>query len=134
MKNSIAKLDHINFTVNNLQESITWYQKVFHFELVESGRSAKGKRWGILKSGDSMLAITEYPEKKVYEGEEFHQSYHFGLRLDDAKEWQEKIDKYQLKTYYMSPVKYPHSTSWYVKDPTGNEIEVAIWKNNEIRF
>ena len=134
MKNSVAKLDHVNFTVSNLNETAEWYKNIFNFELVEEGVSQTGHKWGILKSGDTMLAITEYPEKTWYFGDKFHQTYHFGLRLKNKNEWEEKIKDYDLETFYSSPITYPHSTSWYVKDPTGNEIEVAIWANNEVMF
>ncbi len=36
-----------------------------------------------------------------------------------------------LDTYYW---RYPHSESWYVNDPTGWEIEVALWDNDQVRF
>ena len=134
MKNKIAKLDHLNFTVSNFEDSVDWYHKIFNFPLVESGLNLEGRKWGILRSGDTMLAISEHSERQVYHGEDFHQAYHFGLRLLDQEEWQNKLREYNLATYYDSPVAYPNSTSWYVKDPTGNEIEVAIWKNDEVRF
>ncbi len=47
---------------------------------------------------------------------------------------EQKVREYNLDAFYSSPIPYPHSTSWYVKDPTGNEIEVAIWQNNEVKF
>ncbi len=40
------KLDHINLTVENLKESIEWYRKIFGFELVESGATPQGNKWG----------------------------------------------------------------------------------------
>lgn len=86
MKNKISKLDHLNFTVNNLENSIKWYKDVFNFKKVEGGISSENKKWAIIKSGDIMLALTEAPNKKLYQGEDFHKIYHFGLRLTDAKE------------------------------------------------
>jgi hypothetical protein len=35
---------------------------------------------------------------------------------------------------YGGPVRWPHSTAWYVTDPTGWEIEVALWDGGEVRF
>ena len=29
---------------------------------------------------------------------------------------------------------WPHSTSWYIRDPTGYQIEVVYWHHDEIRF
>ena len=134
MKNSVTHLDHVNFTVNNFQESVDWYKEIFNFDLVEEGIGLTGQRWGILKSGDTMLAITEYPEWEQPEAEDHHKIYHFGFRLRDKEEWQEKLNEHKLETYFASPIDYPHSTSWYVRDPTGNSIEVSIWDNNTVRF
>lgn len=134
MKNNIAKLDHINFTVENFNETVKWYKNIFNFDLVESGFNLKGNKWGILKSGDTMLAITEYPNRKSYIDDSYHKVYHFGLRLIDKSEWLKKLKAFRLETFYSSPVNYPNSTSWYVKDPTGHEIEVAIWNQNKVIF
>ena len=104
MKNSVATLDHVNFTVSNLDESVGWYKKVFNFELVEQGVSQAGDRWGILKSGNTMLAITEYPERILYSGNEYHQIFHFGLKLKCKTEWATKIKEHDLETFYATRV------------------------------
>ena len=31
-------------------------------------------------------------------------------------------------------VAWPHATAWYVLDPTGYEIEVALWDDDVVRF
>lgn len=134
MKNKIAQLDHLNFSVKNFQESVDWYKKIFNFNLVEQGTSQNGLPWGILKSGDNMLAISEHPNSKIPNREDYHQMFHFGLRLIDEQEWRQKVEQFQLETFYSSPVIYPNSKSWYVVDPTGNMIEVAIWHNNKVKF
>ena len=134
MRNQIARIDHINFSVDNFHESVCWYKKVFNFELVEEGIRDDGNRWGILRNGDSMLAIGEWPEKSLLKGNEFHQMYHFGIYLENREEWERTMKENSLQTFYSSPIRYPHSTSWYVKDPTGYKIEVSIWKDNTVRF
>jgi catechol-2,3-dioxygenase len=134
MRNKVAKLDHLNFTVSNFDKATAWYKEIFHFELVEEGKSPEGVRWGILRSGDSMLAISEYPNKKEYRGVDDHVMNHFGLKLTDRKAWEKPMEEFELKAYYPSPVEYPNSTSWYVQDPSGNKIEVAIWHNDRVRF
>lgn len=128
------KLDHLNFTVNSFAETAEWYKKIFGFEIVEQGLNESKKPWGILRNGDAMLAITENDKKKVDESDEFHRIYHFGLRITDKEDWEQKLKEYKLKTYFGTPVRYPHSYSWYVKDPTGNTIEVVHWDDDEIRF
>ena len=51
-----VQIDHVNFSVHNFSESVRWYNEIFNFDLVEEGND-HGHRWGILRNGDSMLAI-----------------------------------------------------------------------------
>ena len=133
MKNSQGILDHVNFTVNNFNASVDWYKRVFHFDLVEEGVNKIGKKWGILRNGNNMLAISEYPDRKVNECENYHRMNHFGIRLVDTQEWEETLKREKVQIGY-GIITYPNSKSWYVLDPTGNEIEVSIWKDNTVRF
>jgi catechol 2,3-dioxygenase-like lactoylglutathione lyase family enzyme len=129
-----ASLDHLNLTVRNFEESVAWYGKVFGFSLVEQGVEDDGP-WGILRSGDSMLCIYESPGlKEPNESEDSYQIYHFGLRVRDRQAWEETVKREKLETYYGSPVRYPHSLSWYITDPTGYMIEVALWKGDSVAF
>jgi len=84
-----------------------------------------------------MLCIYESPGRTLLEDEgesgAYHQIYHFGLRIRDRKAWEQTVSREKLETYYGSPVRYPHSHSWYVTDPTGHMIEVALW-DAEVRF
>ena len=129
-----AQLDHINFTVSDIKKTIQWYDNIFNFKVVESGFRDDGAPWAIIRSGDSMLAFSERPERTLHERDKDHRIFHFALRLTNKTEWEATVKKYKIKLGYGGPVKYPNSTSWYVQDPTGYEIEVAIWDNNEIKF
>jgi len=134
---SVKHLDHLNMTVKNLEETKDWYKRVFGFELVESGLRS-GMKWGILKSGEAMLCIYEYPElgmpSKAASKNNPHTINHFGLRITDRKKWQDIVDKESLEVLYGGEVRYPKSTSWYVLDPTGYEIEVALWDRDIVAF
>ena len=44
--------------------------------------------------------------------------FHFGLRVDNEDEWKAKIKKHDLKLYYGGKIAYPHSRSWYIRDPS----------------
>lgn len=84
-----------------------------------------------------MLCIYEDPNLKGPEHLEssgIHYIAHFGLRISNEDEWKKKIKDLSLKVFYSGAVRYPRSTSWYVQDPTGYEIEVALWDNNQISF
>jgi len=135
----IAGFDHLNLTVRDFGESVAWYRRLFRFELVEEG-VREGVRWGILRSagarGTAMLCIYERPEygkadPEALGGHRLHGIRHFGLRIEDEGEWRALVEREKIETEEMC---WPHSTSWYVNDPTGYEIEVAHWKGGRIRF
>lgn len=131
------KLDHINLTVENLTDSIEWYGKVFGFELVESGTTPQGVRWGIIAFNDSMICMSEYAGRfsadKV-EDKSVHQIYHFGIRVSDIEKWEQIVKDHKLKLYYGGQIECPFSKSWYVHDPSGHEIEVSHADQERLQF
>ena len=81
----IKFIDHLNMTVRNLDESLDWYARVFGFEWVESGER-EGVRWAIIRSGEAMLCLYEYPDR-IYEGP-YAEVPHHGIRHFVAVHWQ----------------------------------------------
>ena len=131
-----VRLDHVNMTVNNIDESIHWYQKIFGFEKVEGGLTPQGHPWAIIAIQDSMISMSEYQRIAADENKDTsaHRVYHFGFRIDDADQWRNKIRQHGLKLYYDGEIKYPHSRSWYVHDPSGHEIEVSCTDGGPLKF
>lgn len=131
------KLDHVNLTVGNLNESVDWYGKVFGFELVEHGIGRVGQRWAIVAKNDSMICMSEYVERKSaaqdYD-EDHHKFYHFGIRVSDVEAWEEKVKSLKLRLYYGGVNDYPGSKSWYIHDPSGHEIEVSYANGQPLKF
>ena len=131
------KLDHINLTVANLNESIEWYKKIFSFELAESGTTPLGTKWGIVAFNDNMICMSEDPKRisaDKFEDESAHQIYHFGIRISDENEWRQIVTRYSLKLYYGGINDYPSSRSWYIQDPSGHSIEVSFAGDEPLRF
>jgi len=133
----VKQLDHVNLSVASFAESAAWYRRVFGFQVVEQG-VIENRPWGVLRSGDALLCIYERPDLKfagyrVQQGRGMHALAHFGLRITDRKAWEETIAREKVSCVY-SDFRYPHSTSWYVVDPTGWEIEVALWDNDAVQF
>jgi catechol-2,3-dioxygenase len=132
----IKHLDHINMTVNSFQESASWYKRVFGFEIVEEGVQ-NGQPWGVLRSGDALLCIYQAPGRSLNNRFELadlrrHGVSHFAFRIQDEQIWNDTIAAQNLEILYDGEVLWTNSKSWYLKDPTGYEIEVALWKNDEI--
>ncbi len=128
-------IDHLNLTVRDFGESADWYRRVFGFEVVEDKRDASGARWGVLRCGDALLCIYEHPELRMEdEPEGIHRVNHFGLRISDRAAWEATMGREGVVAGYGGAVRWPHSTAWYVTDPTGWEIEVALWDGNRVAF
>jgi lactoylglutathione lyase len=132
----IKQFDHLNMTVADLDKSLDWYQRVFGFEGVESGKSEYG-RWAIIKSGEAMLCLYER-ENRSYESAygdvPHHGINHFAIRITDSDEWREVVERENVEIQFGEEIRYPNSTSWYVVDPTGYQIEVVHWDEDKIRF
>jgi lactoylglutathione lyase len=125
---SVKHLDHLNLQVGDLADSIRFYRDTFGFEPVERGRH-DGTPWAIIRSGEAMLCLYEQTDLRPGAG-----LNHFGLRISDEAEWEETLARTRVPVRYGGAVRWPHSTAWYVKDPSGYEIEVVLWHDDAIRF
>ncbi|MCA9563106.1 MAG: VOC family protein [Myxococcales bacterium] len=135
---NVFHIDHLNMTVRNFEESADWYGRVFGFEVVERGVQ-DGQPWGVIKRGDAMLCIYEQgdfafvaPSQRMKQ--KHHGFWHFALKIDDREEWLKRVEQENLEVQYGGAIDWPHSTSWYVSDPTGYQIEVVLWDENRPRF
>ncbi len=118
-------IDHLNMYVNNLEESISFYQKVFGFKVYEKGRgfSAAYPYAIIGKSKVLMLALYENHEA----GSEKRLN-HIGINITNFEEALEVIkdNSVEISIYGDKEIiEYPNSKSIYIKDPDGNEIELS---------
>jgi catechol 2,3-dioxygenase-like lactoylglutathione lyase family enzyme len=133
------RLDHLNLSVRDFDETAAWYGRVFGFALVEEG-VWEGVRWGVLRSGegrgDALLCVYHHPEFDFLSPEEQgrrrqHGIRHPGFRITDLAHWLRTIDREGLE---VEEILYPHSQSWYVTDPTGYDIEVVLWNDDRVVF
>jgi len=137
----ISNIDHLNLSVRDFDETVAWYGRVFGFELVEESTQADGVRFGVLRAGDAMLCIYEHPALEFRHCDQmrakgFHAICHFALRFgpDERAAWEQTVEHENLDLEYGGAIGYAHSTSWYVRDPTGWSIEVVVWHEDEPAF
>jgi catechol 2,3-dioxygenase-like lactoylglutathione lyase family enzyme len=132
---SVKNQDHLNMSVRNLAESVDWYGRVFGFTKVEDG-VIEGRPWAILRGGEALLCLYEHPKRKDPDPAQHghHGLAHFGLRIDDRASWEDTVAREKVEVDYGGAFPWPHSTSWYVSDPTGYTIEVALWDGDQVRF
>jgi catechol 2,3-dioxygenase-like lactoylglutathione lyase family enzyme len=136
---SVKHIDHLNLSVRDLDETLAWYRQMFGFERREGGLCEDGTPWAILQAGDALLCVYEHPERTMVDGDELasrglHGLNHFGLRITDRQAWERTVEREGVEVQYGGPVRWPRSTAWYVLDPTGYEIEVALWDGDEVQF
>jgi catechol 2,3-dioxygenase-like lactoylglutathione lyase family enzyme len=132
----VKHFDHLNMTVRNLQESLEWYRRVFGFTLVESGERDLGP-WAIVRSGEAMLCLYERAGRTYeipYGDGPHHGICHFAIRITDREEWASVLESEEVEVEFGGAQDWPHSTSWYLRDPTGYQIEVVYWHHDEICF
>ncbi len=134
----IKNIDHLNLTVADFDATVTWYNRVFGFELVEEDVQ-DGTRWGVIRQGDAMLCIYQFADCRLEDRfamrkRGLHGINHFGLRITDRDDWEKTIGRENIEVLYDGPIRWPHSTSWYIKDPTGHEIEIAQWDGDTVTF
>ena len=133
----VHSFDHMSLSVAHLEQSIDWYHKVFGFEVVARGARDAGP-WAIIRAGEAMLCMYQEPGKKkpahISRPESRHVIYHWGIRITDRHAWLETGAENDINLEFGGENVYTHSSSWYVSDPTGYVIEVALWKDNLIRF
>jgi catechol-2,3-dioxygenase len=132
---AVKHLDHLNMSVRDLEESVRWYGRVFGFEPQERG-TYDGRPWAILRSGEALLCLYEHRGRGEPDPEAHghHGLSHFGLRITDRVAWEATVAREKVPVQYGGAYDWPHSTAWYVTDPTGHEIEVALWQDDRIRF
>lgn len=132
-----VKLDHINLTVQNIEESMQWYRNAFGFEYLEGDLNNKEEPWAIVGKDDSSICMYQNKNLKSADeaGEgEFHRVYHFGIRISDVSKWDENVRENEIKVLYGGVHQYPFSQSWYVVDPSGHEIEVSYTGGEALKF
>ena len=134
----VKHLDHLNLSVESLDATVDWYGRVFGFRLVEEDVTDE-VRWGVIRSGEALLCIYEHPGRRQLDRFQLaeaglHGFAHFGLRVTDAEAWRETVEREGVEVLYGGVIDWPHSKAWYVKDPTGHEIEVALWDGDRVDF
>jgi len=130
-------LDHLNLTVKNLDAALVFYRELFGFELVEKG-PPNPEPWAIVRAGEAMLCLYEHPE--LPEAPHFPAApnqqgvSHFGLRVENGPAFHALLDGLGIELRDGGPVRWPHSTSYSLSDPSGHQIEVVAWDDESVRF
>ena len=134
----VKHFDHLNLSVQNFEATADWYRRVFGFAVVERGMYRE-RPWGVLKSGEAMLCAYEDPQRSfldsdILRAKAVHGINHFAIRITDRQAWEKVIEGEKIQVQFGGAFDWPHSTSWYISDPTGYEIEVVLWDKDHVAF
>lgn len=134
----VRHLDHLNLTVRDLPKTLNFYRELLGFEIVERGVREDGIPWCIVKSGEALLCLYEFPELKsgpAYPELPAQQGLsHFAFRIDSGEAIARKLKEVGIELLFGGAIEWPHSTSYYLSDPTGHHIELVDWKGGKIQF
>ncbi len=109
----LVGINHVALTVDNIEEALSFYRKLFDFKL--RGRTDKA---AFIDMGDQFLAISEGPPQPP------DKHRHFGLVVDDREQLRKQLEAMQIEILPTPGLDFI--------DPWGNRIQVVIY--NEIQF
>lgn len=116
------RIDHINFNVSNLKNSVSFYTELFGFTVKESGVSnGSGAPYKIIGHPERFyLCLYENIQDVSQKG--FN---HFGVNVQDFDSFVEKLKSNNIEILYGGITDWPNSKSAYIQGPDGEEIEIT---------
>ena len=123
------RLAHVMIRVNNLQESIDFYCKIFHMDLLSKSDNEQYKyTLAFLGYGNDINAVTAIELTYNWDTSSYDHGNAFGhlcIEVDDVYQSCEDIAKMGgTISRPAGPVKGGTSTIAFVKDPNGYQIEL----------
>jgi len=115
-KLKLLSIDHINMKVKNLNETVTFYNKLFGFELKKDQPERNSK---II--GNDALKLCLYEQAEFTLGDAIG---HFGFHIENFDDTIAKCNEMNIEMPY-GLVEYEDSRSVYINDPNGYEIELS---------
>jgi catechol 2,3-dioxygenase-like lactoylglutathione lyase family enzyme len=128
----IGAVDHVNLFVNNLEESVAFYQRVFGTDpLPKEQGFAKGIRWCIVGIPNKFyFCLYELKQPEAYQTDALHIN-HIGFYVPDFDVTVDRIRALGIEIEYQGrPIVWHNSgggssRSLYIKDPNGYSIEFS---------
>ncbi len=112
-------IDHLNLEVIDLEKTVNFYKELFGFKVKKEQSEEISK---IIGNDNVKLCLYENKNMQKYVKKGFA---HFGLHIKNFDEVLNKCDEMNLKIYYGGELKWENSSSVYIQDPNGYEIELS---------
>ncbi len=133
MKTQKIYLEHANMTVNNLDQSIHFFQSAFPDFIIRGGGDSDGRKWIHLGNDTTYIAINEAVEEihneKNYSTSGFN---HVGFVVEDVAEISEQLLAAGYKRSYPKQVEEFRIRDYFF-DADGNEFEFVQYLSEDIK-
>jgi len=111
-----ASIDHVNLTVKNLAESVTFFKDLFGFEVIKDQPEQDSQ---IIGNATIKLCLYEDPQLEIGSG-----MNHYGFDIENFDDTVAACQALGIKMPY-GVVDWGQSRSVYIIDPSGYEIELS---------
>lgn len=112
-----TRIDHINMTVKNLDESVKFYCDLFGFTVLKEQPEEESK---II--GDENIKLCLYERDDA--GDRLGIA-HFGFAVEDFAAAEALCKEKGVKILYDGPLEWEKSRSLYIEDPNGYHLELS---------
>jgi len=112
-------IDHLNLEVINLEKTVKFYSELLGFEVKKEQHEEDSK---IIGNDKVKLCLYENKNMQKYVKKGFA---HFGLHINNFDDVINKCKEMGIDIYYGGPLEWENSSSIYIQDPNGYEIELS---------
>ncbi len=112
-------IDHLNLEVINLKETVSFHKEIFGFEVKKEQPDEDSQ---IIGNDKVKLCFYENKNMQKYVKKGFA---HSGLHIQNFEDVIKKCEGMGLEIYYGGKLDWENSSSIYIQDPNGYEIELS---------
>jgi catechol 2,3-dioxygenase-like lactoylglutathione lyase family enzyme len=114
-------IDHVNFKVKNLEESVKFYKDLFGFKVLQEENPNKMDAPSKIIGNDTIkLCMYQVPDMSPVGG-----IAHFGFNVENFDDIISRCNELRVEILYGGVVDWEKSHSVYILDPNGYEIELS---------
>jgi catechol 2,3-dioxygenase-like lactoylglutathione lyase family enzyme len=132
MKDQHVYLEHANISVNNLENTIHFFQTAFPDFIVRGGGTSNDRKWVHLGNETSYIALNEALEQKQHKKDYMKNGInHLGFVVPDVASLAENLLTAGFKRDFPKQVEKFRIRDYFV-DADGNEFEFVQYLSDKI--
>lgn len=132
MKTQKIYLEHANMTVNNLEQSVHFFQTAFPDFVVRGGGEMNGRKWVHLGNNHTYIAINQALEPKKIEKNYSTSGFnHVGFVVEDVTEIANRLLEAGYKRDYPKQEEKYRIRDYFL-DADGNEFEFVQYLSENV--